>query len=92
MPRIKKIEYIDKDRILADAIQEQHAQGFIPRQWSIVQCNEDTNRTPLGYTTTLVLEGELRKLDGSREDCRIALVMPDEALREIASELINSST
>ena len=37
------------------------------------------------------MEGQLQKLDGSTEECRLALTIPDESLYEIAYELIRES-
>lgn len=91
MPTIKKPEYIDKTQFFGDVMQDHHAQSFTARQWSIIRCDEKPDRTPLGYTATLLMEGQLQKLDGSTEDCRMALAIPDESLYEIAFELIRES-
>ena len=37
------------------------------------------------------MEGQLQKLDGSTEDCRLVLAIPDESLYEIAYELVRES-
>ena len=91
MPTIKKPEYIDRNQFFGDVMQKHHAQSFTARQWSIIRCDEKPDRIPLGYTATLLMEGQLQKLDGSTEDCRLVLAIPDEALYEIAFELIRES-
>ena len=45
----------------------------------------------MGYTSALLMEGQLQKLDGSTEDCRLVLAIPDESLYEIAYELVRES-
>ena len=91
MPTIKKPEYIDRDQFFGDVMEEHHAQSFVPRQWKVLRYPENPDRFPLGYTSTLLMEGQLQKLDGSMEDCRLVLAIPDEALYEIAFELIRES-
>ncbi len=90
MAKIVELEYIDQSRVLDEAIAEKKAQVFIPNEWTLMEFNGNADRIPLGHTVALLFHGRIHRLDGSNEPCRLALVIPDESLREITVQLADA--